>query len=136
MLPEYDHRAVETAASYLTRLAKPCPGLLTGGRGPPCRDGRAQHHPTPPGRVRPVAPGLRVMPRSAAICNQIYSNFSRSLRSSGFIRKYAQDSRNEVRATSRPNWNNTTEIHVDGVFLSGAARKPGPCSPSGSTCRA
>jgi hypothetical protein len=81
--------------------AMPCPGLQTRGWGPPCGATQAQHHPTPRGRVRPVAPGLRATPCSAAICNPVYSNFLGSLRSSGFIRKYAQEFKQEFKKDVR-----------------------------------
>src|SRR4029450_2742542 len=52
-------------------------------------------------RQPPVAPGVGRVPRSAAICTSIYRNFSGSLRSSGFIRKYAQEHKKDVRDLSR-----------------------------------
>jgi len=41
------------------------------------------------------------MLRSAVICNPIYFNFLGSLSSSGFIRKYAQEFKKDVRGLSR-----------------------------------
>jgi hypothetical protein len=48
-----------------------------------------------------VAPGLRLLPRSAAICHITHGKLSGCLRSSGFVRKYSQDFKKDVRGLSR-----------------------------------
>jgi hypothetical protein len=48
-----------------------------------------------------VAPGLRVRPRFAAICHVVHRKLSGCLRASGFIRKYSQEFKKDVRGLSR-----------------------------------
>jgi hypothetical protein len=93
-------RGTEAPRTF-SALAKSCPGPQTGAWGPPLPRRPRSASPHPPWPVRPVAPGLRAEPRSAAICDPIYSNFLGSLRSSGFIRKYAQEYKKDVRGLSR-----------------------------------
>jgi hypothetical protein len=50
---------------------------------------------------KPVAPGLRVLPRSAAFCHLTQGKLSGVLRSSGFVRKYSQEFKKDVRGLSR-----------------------------------
>jgi hypothetical protein len=53
-------------------------------------------------KCRPlVAPGLRVLPRSAAFCRSTHRKLSGCLRASGFIRKYSQEFKKGVRGLSR-----------------------------------
>jgi hypothetical protein len=48
-----------------------------------------------------VAPGLRLPARSAAFCYITHGKLSGCLRSSGFVRKYSQDFKKDVRGLSR-----------------------------------
>src|SRR4029450_8531951 len=50
---------------------------------------------------QPVASGLPVLPCYAALCHSAHCKLSGVLRSSGFIRKYAQEFKKDVRGLSR-----------------------------------
>ena len=55
----------------------------------------------PPECAGLVAPGLRVLPRFAAFCHVTHRKLSGCLRASGFIRKYSQEFKKDVRGLSR-----------------------------------